>query len=74
MDDHGKKKIAPVVITAIFLIYYIAYFCFVLMIVPGIAKLLLGFLPLLLGGTLIAVCKQRLHEINGGEEDDLSKY
>ena len=60
MKEHGKKKIVPIVITLIMILYYIFYFGLV------IAVLLIG--------AMIYVCVQRIKEIDGGEEDDLSNY
>ena len=68
MDEHGKKMIAPIVITVIVVLYYLLYF------LPLILKILFGIIPLLLGGVMIYVCVERIREIKGGEEDDLSKY
>ena len=74
MTDHRKKKIAPIVITAILLIYYGIYFGVIISLLPTIWKVIVGVIPLLIGVTMIYVCIQRLKEIDGGEEDDLSKY
>ena len=74
MDSHKKKMIAPIIVTIIAALYYIAYFCFLLAILDGIWKYLLGIIPLALLGVMIYVCAQRISEIKKGEEDDLSKY
>ena len=75
MDEHGKKMIAPIVITILMVAYYIFYFGVLLSVIPLMAvKLLLGIIPVLLTGVMIYVCVQRIHEIRKGEEDDLSKY
>ncbi|MCR4748564.1 MAG: hypothetical protein K5877_01985 [Lachnospiraceae bacterium] len=75
MSEHGKKKIAPIVITGLMILYYGIYFGFLIAVLPGLpVKLLLGLIPLVLGLTSIYVCMERLHEIDKGEEDDLSKY
>ena len=74
MDDHGKKKIAPIVVTVLVILYYVLYFGILMAIVPGILKFVLGIIPMLLGCCMLYVCIQRLKEIDGGEEDDLSKY
>ena len=63
MDAHQKKKIAPIVITVLIVLYYLLYFCLVISLVPAA-----------LGGAMIYVCMERIKEIDGGEEDDLSKY
>ena len=73
--SHRKKMIAPIVITVIILIYYIFFFGFLLAVLPNTtSKLLLGIIPVLSGAVLIGVCVQRIREIKGGEEDDLSQY
>ncbi|MCR4716798.1 MAG: hypothetical protein K5656_06425 [Lachnospiraceae bacterium] len=75
MDEHSKKMIAPIVITVILVIYYILYFAFIIAFLPGIIlKLLVGLIPLIFGVGMIYVCIERIKEIEGGEEDDLSKY
>ena len=75
MDEHGKKMIAPIVITILMVAYYVFYFGVLLSVIPLMAvKLLLGIIPVLLTGVMIYVCVQRIHEIRKGEEDDLSQY
>ena len=74
MNKHGKKMIAPIIITVITVLYYVIYFGFVIALLDGLGKLLLGLLPLLLSVIMIAVCIERIKEIKKGEEDDLSKY
>ena len=74
MNKHGKKMIAPIIITVITVLYYVIYFGFVIALLNGLGKLLLGLLPLLLSAIMIAVCIERIKEIKKGEEDDLSKY
>lgn len=74
MNNHGKKMIAPIVITILVVIYYIAYFSLLISLVDGIFKLLLGIIPIALSGAMIYVCIERIKEIEGGEEDDISKY
>ena len=74
MNKHGKKMIAPIIITVITVLYYVIYFGFVIALLDGLGKLLLGLLPLLLSAIMIAVCIERIKEIKKCEEDDLSKY
>ena len=74
MSEHTKKKLAPIIITVLIVLYYGVYFGIIVSLVPGIFKIPLGIIPLFLGITMIYVCVQRIKEINGGEEDDLSKY
>lgn len=73
---HKKKMIAPIVITAIILLYYIG-FALLIAFDDGISliiKLLGGVIPLILAGVCIYVLVERIKEIRSGEEDDLSKY
>lgn len=72
---HGKKMIAPIVITALIVLYYIGIMiaCMV-MPMPLWLKLVFFLVPLLLAGTMIGVLVGRIREIKGGEEDDLGKY
>ena len=75
MDEHMKKMIAPITITVILIIYYILYFAFIMFLVKGLLlKLLIGIIPIVFGVAMIYVCIERIKEIQGGEQDDLSKY
>ena len=74
MDEHKKKMIAPIFVTVLVVLYYILYFCLLINIIPGVVKVLFGIIPLIFAGLMIYVCMQRIKEIKGGEEDDLSKY
>ena len=75
MEEHKKKMIAPVIITVIVVLYYILYFLLIIVVVDCLPlEILLGIIPLCLAGGMIYVCIQRIKEIEGGEEDDLSKY
>ncbi len=74
MKSHGKKMIAPIVVTLIFILYFIIYFVFLFTVLEGIWKYLFGLIPLALAIVTISVCIERIKEINKGEEDDLSKY
>lgn len=74
-SKHRKKMAAPIVISVVIILYY----CFftavcIVMPIPLIAKLLLGIIPLALAGVIIYVLIERINEIRGGEEDDLSQY
>jgi hypothetical protein len=74
MNNHKKKMVAPVLISILIVLYYVVYFGFIISYLDGIWKILLGIIPLALSGVMIYVCIQRINEIKGGEEDDLSKY
>ena len=74
MKEHRKKLIAPIIVTAIMVLYYIAYFGFLIALIDGIWKWLLGIIPLAFTVVMLKVCIERINEIKKGEEDDLSKY
>ena len=74
MKEHKKKLIAPIIVTTIMVLYYIAYFGFLISLIDGIWKWLLGIIPLALSAVMLKVCIERIKEIKKGEEDDLSKY
>lgn len=66
--------IAPIIITILFIIYFIVYFGVIVTQIDGVLRILFGIIPLALAAVMIYVCIQRINEIKGGEEDDLSKY
>lgn len=74
MNLHKKKMIAPIVITVIVILYFVLYFGFLIYLVPGIWKVLLGIIPLFFSGVMIYVCIEKIKEIKKGEKDDISKY
>ena len=74
MKNHGKKMIAPIIITALMVIYYVFYFGLLVWYIDGILKYILGIIPLIFTIMMVAVCIERIKEIKKGEEDDLSKY
>ena len=74
MDHKKKKMVAPIIITILFVLYLVIYFAVIINTVSGIMKILLGVVPLALAAVMIYVCIQRINEIKGGDEDDLSKY
>jgi len=74
LNAHKKKIIAPIIITFILILYYITYFGFVISLLNGIWKYVLGIIPLVFSGIMIYVCIERINEIKKGEEDDISKY
>lgn len=69
-----RKIIAPIVVSVITVLYFVAYFAFLLALLPGIWKYVAGFIPLAFSALMIAVCVERIREIKKGEEDDLSQY
>ncbi len=74
MKEYKKKLIAPIIVTAIMVIYYVVYFGFLIALIEGIWKWFLGIIPLAFVAVTIKVCIERIKEIKKGEEDDLSKY
>lgn len=75
-QSHVRKLIAPVIVAALLVLYYLI-FAAVCLLVPGIplaVRLIFGILPLILAGVCIYVLIERIKEIRSGEEDDLSQY
>ena len=74
MNNHRKKLIAPIIVTIILVLYYIVYFAFIISLLPGLWKYVLGIIPLIFSIVMVYVCIERINEIKKGEEDDISKY
>ncbi|MBR1814356.1 MAG: hypothetical protein IJ773_11095 [Lachnospiraceae bacterium] len=75
LSEKGKKMIAPIVITAFFILYLIVYVVLVIRVAVFEPLLIMLAIPLvLLGGGLVYVLLERLNEIKKGEDDDLSNY
>lgn len=74
MKQNSKKMIAPILITVIFVLYLVFYFTVLLSVLDGVLRLLLLIIPIGLIVLMIAVCVERIKEIKGGEENDISKY
>ena len=74
MNSHRKKMIAPIVVSAVMILYYVVYFGFVIALLPSIWKYVLGIIPLGFSVVMVKVCIERINEIKKGEEDDISKY
>lgn len=72
--DSRKKMLAPIIVTIFMVLYYIAYFGFLIVMIDGIWKYALGIIPLIFSIVMIKVCMERINEIRKGEEDDISKY
>lgn len=73
---HIQKIIAPVIISILIGLYYIALGagCLFIPVIPAVVKLLLAVILAALTGVLGFVLIERIKEIRSGEEDDLSKY
>ena len=74
MESHWKKMIAPIIVSAIMILYYVVYFGFLILLLDGIWKYMLGIIPFLLSAVMVKVCIERISEIRKGEEDDIGKY
>ena len=74
MNAENKKMVAPIVVTVIMIAYYIVYFGFLMSLLDGIWKYVLGIVPFVFSAVMIKVCIERLREIKKGEENDLSQY
>ena len=74
MKKRKKKMIAPIVVTAIMILYYVVYFGFLMSLLSGFWKFSLGIVPAAFSALTVGVCIERIKEIQKGEEDDLSQY
>ena len=74
MKKYNRKLLPPILITIIMVLYYVFYFGFLISLIDGIWKYVLGILPLVFSVIMVRVCIERIKEIKKGEEDDLSKY
>ena len=74
MKAHNRKMIAPIVVTVIIVLYFVVYFGFLVFLLDGIWKFVLGVIPLIFSVVMVSVCIERINEIKRGEEDDISKY
>ena len=75
LDKHKQKMIAPIVITAVFVIYLAGYLYLILTVTDFSPVILLYAIPLIVIGIgMIVTLKSRIQEIRSGEEDDLDNY
>ena len=74
MQTHNKKMLAPIIISVLVILYYVIYFGFLIAVLEGTWKYLLGIFPFVFSVLMVKVCIDRINEIKKGEEDDLSKY
>ena len=74
MNKKHKSMIAPILITVVMTLYYIAYCGLLISLVNVGWKYLVRIIPILLSLVMISSCIERIKEIKKGEEDDLSKY
>ncbi len=66
--------ITPIIVSIIMILYYVVYFGFLVYMLEGIWKYVLGILPVAFIILIVKVCIERINEIRSGEEDDISKY
>jgi ribose/xylose/arabinose/galactoside ABC-type transport system permease subunit len=74
MNSNRKKLLAPILVTVFLTFYFIVYFGFLISLLNGFIRLVLGILPIVFAIVTVYVCVQRIKEIRSGEEDDLSQY
>ena len=74
MKSQKKKMIAPIIVAILMVLYFVAYFGFLITLLSGIWKIALGVLPVAFSLVMITVCIERIREIKKGEEDDISQY
>jgi len=74
VKHHNRKMIAPIVVSVLMVAYYVAYFGFLISLLDGVWRIIIGVLPLAFIAVTLKVCVERIIEIKKGEEDDISKY
>lgn len=76
MKKQTKKLIAPIIITVLIVLYFVFYMFIGVSIaeIPMFMKILALIIPIGLIVLSIYMLFERIDEIKGGEEDDLSKY
>lgn len=75
MNEHGRKMIAPIIITVLVLLEVLGFALFPpLMGFPWQVTAVSIAIGLIIAAVVVAVLVSRIKEIRSGEEDDLSKY
>ena len=79
MDKKARKKLAPIIITiavVIFSLAYVSFFVFLAVSAPETLIVSLIAIVIYLGVCIgvVAALRERIKEINGGEEDEALKY
>lgn len=74
MNKFNQKFIAPILVTALIILYYVLYFLLLITLLPGFWQIVFGIVPFVLSVLMVKICMERIHEIRKGEEDDLGKY
>ncbi len=79
MDKKSKKKIAPIIVTIAVILFSIAYISlFVVLAVSSPELIIMSAIAIVIYlsvcvGIILAL-RERIKEINGGEEDEALKY
>ena len=71
---HGRKMLAPVLITVLLLAWLAAYGAMVLTAMPVWLAALQFVGMTAIGGAAVCMLLERINEKRSGEEDDLGKY
>lgn len=75
MHKKWRKLIAPILITAFFLVYLVGFLVACLIFeMPLLIRIAGCLIPLALIGVFLFVLIERIREIRSGEEDDLNNY
>ncbi|MBQ3128831.1 MAG: hypothetical protein IJC13_07330 [Clostridia bacterium] len=79
MDKKARKKLAPIIITiavVIFSLAYVSFFVFLAVSAPETLIVSVIAIVIYLGVCIgvVAALRERIKEINGGEEDEALKY
>ncbi len=69
-----KKILIPIVVTAIVLFWFVIYIVMFMTQLPLFWGLAFAMIPLILCVIMVWVCIERIKEIQGGEDDDISQY
>jgi hypothetical protein len=72
---HWNKKIAPIIVSLCLIGYYVLVgFSLIILNISNTIKIIALIISVIGTVVIIMVLIERIKEINGGEEDDLSKY
>jgi hypothetical protein len=75
MRKHVNKSIAPIIVTIFLITYCIIYGVVIITVaIPSIIKIGGFAVIIIISIVMIMMLVERIKEIKGGEEDDLSKY
>ncbi len=79
MEKKTKKKIAPIIVTVIVILFSLAYIAtFIFLIITDIVILPIAAVAiviyLIICGAIVAALRERIKEINGGLEDATLNY